>query len=122
MLDTALHAAATEFALALRQAPALVAYRAADAALAADTDAQAILSAVREQQHSIGQLQAAGLAPTQAQVDALRGHQAALRDCATLMAYLRATNEARAFLPKVAARVTAESGIEFARFAAGSTC
>ncbi len=122
MLDATLYAAASEFAVALRRAPALVAFRAAEAALAADTAAQAILSRVREQQLAIGQLQAAGLTPTQAQVEELRGHQAALRECATLMTYLRATNEARAFLPKVAARVTAELGVDFAKMAASGTC
>ena len=122
MLDPTLQEAAAELALALRQAPAIVAYRAADDALAADATAQEILAAVREQQQALGRLQAAGLSPTQAQLDVLRGHQQALRECATLLAYLRATNKARRFLPQVAARITAELGVDFAKMAASGTC
>ena len=122
MLDNELHQATLEFARTLRHAPAVVAYRAATEALDADMGAQALLTAVREQQLTLAQMQQTGISPTQLQIDALRRSQAALRDCETIMASLRATNEVKAFLPVVAQSLSRSLGFDYAQLVAPQSC
>ena len=122
MLDQALHQATLDFARALRHAPSVAAYRAATQAPEADPSAQAILADMREQQSTIVQLQQNGKSPTQAQVDAFRRSQEAIRTCETIMAHLRATNEVKAFLPVVARRITASLGFDYAQTVAPKGC
>ena len=104
MLSTELHEAAIEFGRALRQAPAVAAYRAAADALEADLAAQLLMADLREQQASYVRTQQAGLTPSQEQIDQLRLCQAAVRANEAIMAHLRATNDVKAFLPDVGAR------------------
>jgi cell fate (sporulation/competence/biofilm development) regulator YlbF (YheA/YmcA/DUF963 family) len=122
MLDTELQQATLEFAKTLRHAPAVVAYRAATEALDADLGAQALLTAVREQQLTLAQMQQTGISPTHLQIDALRRSQAALRDCETIMASLRATNEVKAFLPVVAQSLSRSLGFDYAQLVASQSC
>jgi len=122
MLDTELQQATIEFARTLRHSPAVVAYRAATEALDADMGAQALLTAVREQQLTLAQMQQTGISPTQLQIDALRRSQAALRDCETIMASLRATNEVKAFLPVVAQSLSRSLGFDYAQLVAPRSC
>lgn len=122
MLSTTLQEAAVEFGLALRQAPALAAYRAAADALDADPVAQRLVADLREQQIGLTRLQQSGLTSSQVQIDALRLCQAAVRANETIMAHLRATNDAKAFLPAVAAQVSATLGTDYATFAAPAGC
>ena len=122
MLDNELHQATLEFARALRHAPAVSAYRAATEALDADPDAQALLAVVREQQSTLVRLQEEGKSPTQAQIDAFRQSQAAIRESETIMASLRTTNEVKAFLPAVARYVTRSLGFDYAQLVAPQSC
>jgi cell fate (sporulation/competence/biofilm development) regulator YlbF (YheA/YmcA/DUF963 family) len=122
MLSQALHEAAGEFGRALRQAPVLAAYRAASAELESDAAAQALLADLREYQEALTRLQRSGLTASQGQIDALRLCQDAIRANPTIMAYLRAQNEAQAFLPSVAAEVSGSLGLDYARFAASGSC
>lgn len=122
MLSTTLQEAAVEFGQALRQAPALAAYRTAASALDADPIAQQLLGDLREQQIGLSRLQQSGLTPSQVQVDALRLCQAAVLANETIMVHLRATNEAKAFLPSVAAHVSATLGTDYASLAATASC
>jgi cell fate (sporulation/competence/biofilm development) regulator YlbF (YheA/YmcA/DUF963 family) len=122
MLDNELHQAALEFARTLRHAPALAAYRAAAEALDADLGAQALLADVREQQSTLARMQQSGISPTQLQMDALRRIQAALRECETIMASLRATNDVKAFLPVVAQSLSRSLGFDYAQLVAPQSC
>jgi cell fate (sporulation/competence/biofilm development) regulator YlbF (YheA/YmcA/DUF963 family) len=120
MLDHELHEATLEFARALRHAPAVAAYRAADEALDADNGAKALLADVREQQATLGRMQQSGLSPTQLQIDAFRHSQTTLRANEIIMAHLRATNEVKAFLPLVGRYLSASLGFDYAQLVAPS--
>lgn len=122
MLSTPLHEAAVEFGLALRRAPALAAYRAAADALDADPVAQRLLADLREQQIGFTRLQQSGLTPSQVHTEGLRLCQAAVRANKTIMVHLGATNDAQAFLPAVAAHVSATLGTDYANLAAPAGC
>jgi len=122
MLDTELHRATLEFARALGHAPAVAAYRAATEALDADPGAQALLAAVREQQSTLARLQEKGQSPTQAQIDAFRQSQAAIRESETIMTSLWTTNDVKAFLPVVARYVTRSLGFDYAQLVAPQSC
>ena len=122
MLSTDLHEAAVEFGRVLRQAPVVAAHRTAAQALEADLVAQGLLSGIREQQASLARMQQAGLTPSQAQIDKLRLCQQAVRGNATIMAYLRTTNEVKAYLPTVAAEISATLGTDYGALAAPSSC
>jgi cell fate (sporulation/competence/biofilm development) regulator YlbF (YheA/YmcA/DUF963 family) len=122
MLSTTLHEAAVEFGLALRQAPAFAAHRAAAAALDADPVAQQLLADLRERQISLSRLQQSGLMPGQVQIDGLRLCQAAVRANETIMVHLGATNDAKALLPTVATQVSATLGTDYANLAAPAGC
>ena len=122
MLDATVEAAAADLGRSLARVPALAAFRSADAALARDANAQLILASLREEQETLGRLQAAGLAPSQEQINALRVRQAAVRADPAIMAYLRATNEAQAYLPGVALRIGATLGLDFGRLVSSGTC
>lgn len=122
MLDLEVEAAATELGEALARVPAIASYRAAEAALDRDFNAQMILDHLREQQEMLGRLQRSGLTPSQEQIDALRVSQAAVRADLTIMEYLRATNEARAFLPGVATRISGMLGVDFERLVSSGSC
>ncbi len=122
MLSTDLHDAAVEFGRVLRQAPIVAAYRAASDALDADAAAQRLLADLRERQTELARMQRAGLIPSQAQIDALRLCQASVRANQAIMAHLRATNEVKAYLPTIAAEISATLGTDYATLAAPSTC
>jgi len=122
MLTTDLHEATVAFARALRQAPAVAAYRSAAAALEADPVAQAVLANLREQLASVTRTQQAGLTPSQEQLERLRELQAAVRANDTVMGHLRATNDVKAFLPVAAREVSAALGTDYAALVAPTTC
>jgi len=122
MLSTDLYEASIEFGRALRQAPAVVAYRAATEAFEADVAAQGLMADLRDQQGSLARLQQAGLTPSQEQIDRLRLCQTAVRSNAVIMAHLRASNEVKAYLPTVALEVSAALGTDYASLAAPTTC
>lgn len=118
MLSTTLSEAADRLGRALSQTPVLAAFRAASDALDKDEAAQRLLADLGERQDHLRRLQQAGLAPSQTQIDAFRLCQAAIRANETVMAHLRATNATRAYLPAVAARISATLGTDFGRLAA----
>jgi len=122
MLSTDLHEATSEFARALRQAPAVAAYRAAADALDGDPVARGLLANLREHQESLARTQRAGLAPSREQIDTLRLCQATVRANEAIMAHLRATNEVKAFLPTAALEVSAALGADYGQLAAQSSC
>jgi cell fate (sporulation/competence/biofilm development) regulator YlbF (YheA/YmcA/DUF963 family) len=122
MLDNELHQAALEFARTLRHAPAVAAYRAATEALDADPGAQALLADVHEQQLTLVRMQRTGLSPTQLQIDAFRRSQELVRASETVMASLRTTNEAKAFLPVVAQYLSKSLGFDYAQLVATQSC
>jgi len=122
MLDQALHQATLDFAGTLQHAPAVAAYRGATEALEADPGAQSLLADMREQQSTLVRLQQSGESPTQAQIDAFRRSQEAIRANETIMAHLRATSEVKAFLPVAARRVTASLGFDYAQIVAPKSC
>ena len=113
MLSTTLQEAAVAFGLALRHAPAVSALRAATEALEADPTAQRLLADVREHRVTLARLQQSGLQPSEEQIDALRLCQAAVRTNLTIMAHLRATNDVKAYLPSVAARISESLGTDY---------
>lgn len=122
MLSTTLNEAAVEFGLALRQAPAVSALRAATEALEADPAAQRLLADLREHQLTLARLQQSGLQASQEQIDALRLCQAAVRTNLAIMTHLRATNDMKAYLPLVAARIGESLGTDYAALIASTTC
>ncbi|WP_347349579.1 YlbF family regulator [Nigerium sp.] len=113
MLTPELHDAAQAFGRALRQTPAVAAYRAATDALADDVDAQRILMALRGPQASYVRTQQAGLPPSQEQIDQLRRSQERVRANEVLMNHLRATNAVKAYLPTVASDVSGALGADY---------
>jgi cell fate (sporulation/competence/biofilm development) regulator YlbF (YheA/YmcA/DUF963 family) len=121
-LSPILQEAATSFGRALAQTPAVTGYRAASEALNADLAAQALLAELREQQAAVARLQQAGLAPSQTQLEKLRLTQAAVRANETIMRYLRATNEVKAFLPSAAAQVSSTLGADYGSLVRPETC
>jgi cell fate (sporulation/competence/biofilm development) regulator YlbF (YheA/YmcA/DUF963 family) len=122
MLDHTLEDAASELGHTLARVPAIAAYRSAEAALARDANAQLILAHLRDQQETLARLQRSGLAPSQEQINTLRVSQAAVRADPTIMEYLRATNEARAFLPGAALRISGTFGVDFGRLVSSGSC
>ena len=122
MLSTDLHEATVEFARALRQAPAVAAYRAAADALDADIAAQLLMADLRKEQMSFARTQKAGLTPSQAEIDQLRHYQAAVRSNEVIMGHLRATNDVKAFLPTVALEVSGALGADYAKLIAPTSC
>ena len=122
MLSTELHEAAVDFGRALRQAPAIAAYRAAANTMDADPDAQRLMTDLREQLGTITRMQQAGVTPDQGQIDRLRQCQSAVRANGVVMDHLRATNEVKAFLPGVAREVSAALGADYASLIAPTSC
>lgn len=122
MLATTLNEAAVAFGLVLRRAPAVSALRAATEALEADPAAQRLLADLREHQLTLARLQQSGLAPSEEQIDALRLCQAAVRSNLTIMNHLRATNDAKAYVPSVAARIGETLGTDYAALIAPASC
>ena len=122
MLSATLHEAAIDFGLALRQAPVLATFRAAAEALDADPFAQGLMADLNDQQTALARLQQAGLTPSRGQIDALRLCQAAIRANDTIMAYLRAANEVKAYLPTVASEISQALGSDYASLIAPTSC
>ncbi|MDA8201681.1 MAG: YlbF family regulator [Chloroflexi bacterium] len=114
MLSTTLHEAAVAFGLALRQAPVVAAFRASADALEHDPIAQGLLEDLRIRQLELNRLQQSGLTASPQQLASLRLCQDAVRANSTIMAYLRATNDVKAFLPTVATQVSATLGVDYA--------
>ncbi|MGC8634242.1 MAG: YlbF family regulator [Candidatus Limnocylindrales bacterium] len=122
MLDPKVEAAASDLGRKLALVPAIASFRAAEAALNRDANAQLILNHLREQQELLGRLQRSGLTPSQEQIDALRVSQSAVRADPTIMEFLRATNEAKALLPGVGLRIGGTLGLDFGRLASSGSC
>jgi cell fate (sporulation/competence/biofilm development) regulator YlbF (YheA/YmcA/DUF963 family) len=122
MLTTEIHEATVEFARSLRQAPAVGAYRAAQAALDADPGAQALMAELRHLQQAFIETQQRGETPAPDAMDALRLCQADVRANEVIMAHLRATSEVKAFLPGVASEVSRALGTDYARLIAPTSC
>ena len=122
MLTTEIHEATVEFARSLRQAPAVGAYRAAQAALDADPGAQALMDRLRHHQQAFIETQQRGETPAPGAMDALRLCQADVRANEVIMAHLRATSEVKAFLPGVAGEVSRALGTDYARLIAPTSC
>jgi len=122
VLSTELQEAATEFGRALRQAPEVAAYRDAAATLDADPEAQRLLADLRERQGALGRVQQSGLTLSQEQIDLLRFCQAAVRENATIMGHLRATNDVKAYLPIVAGHISRALGADYANLVTPTTC
>ena len=122
MLTTEIHEATVEFARSLRHAPAVGAYRAAQAALDADPGARALLDKLRHLQQAFIETQQRGETPAPDAMDALRLCQADVRANEVIMAHLRATSEAKAFLPGVASEVSRALGTDYARLIAPTSC
>jgi cell fate (sporulation/competence/biofilm development) regulator YlbF (YheA/YmcA/DUF963 family) len=114
MLTTDINDAALAFGRALRQAPAVAAYRVAADAFEADSTAQQVLAALQDSQASYLHTEQAGLTPSEQQVDQLRHSQAAVRASEVLMSQLRATNTVKKYLPVVAGEVSAALGADYA--------
>ena len=122
MLSTEIHEAAVEFGRALRQAPAVAAYNATRAALDANPAALALMADLRRLQQRYVEVQRLGQAPAPEVVDELRRCQGDVRANAVIMAHLRATSEAKAFLPRVATEISRTLGTDFARLIAPTSC
>ena len=122
MLTTEIHEAAVEFGRSLRQAPAVGAYRAAQAALDADPDAQALMAELRHLQQAFIEAQQRGETPAPDAMDALRLCQADVRANEVIMAHLRATSDVKGFLPGVASEVSRALGTDYARLIAPTSC
>ena len=122
MLTTEIHEATVEFARSLRQAPAVAAYRAAQAALDADPHAQALMAELRHLQQAFIVAQQRGQTPPPDATDALRVCQADVRRNEVIMAHLRATSDVKAFLPGVATEVSRALGTDYARLVAPTSC
>jgi len=122
MLTTEIHEAAVEFGRSLNGAPAVSAYRVAQAALDADQDAQVLLHALRSAQGTFIAAQQRGQAPTPEVMEALRAAQADVRANEVIMAHLRATNDVKAFLPLVATEISRVLGTDYAKLIAPTSC
>lgn len=122
MLSTEIHEAATEFGRALRQAPAVSAYRSAQTALDADPQAQALVDELRHAQQSVIEAHRRGETPGPEAIEALRQVQADVRANEAIMAHLRATSEVKAFLPRAATEVSRALGTDYARLIAPTSC
>lgn len=122
MLTTEIHEATVAFAHALREAPAVSTYRSCRAALDASPEALGLMAELQLHQQQFIKAQAFGQTPTPELVDDLRRCQAAVRGNDAIMAYLRATNEVKAYLPTVAAEITKALGTDYARLIAPTTC
>ena len=122
MLTTEIHEATVEFGRALRGSPAVSAYRAAQVALDANPDAQALMAELRHLQQAFIEAQQRGEAPAPDAMDALRRCQADVRADEVIMAHLRATSEVKAFLPGVASEVSRALGTDYARLIAPISC
>ena len=114
MLTTDLHDAALAFGRALRQAPAVAAYRAAADAFEADRSAPQVMAALQAAQASYQRTKQTGLTLSHEQVDQLRRSQAAVRSNEVIMNHLRATNTIKTYLPVAAAKVSAALGADYA--------
>jgi cell fate (sporulation/competence/biofilm development) regulator YlbF (YheA/YmcA/DUF963 family) len=122
MLTTEIHEAAVEFARSLGQSPAVSAHRAAQAALDADAGALALLDRLRRLQQAFIAAQQHGDAYAPEAMEDLRTVQAEVRHNEVIMAHLRATSEAKDFLPLVAAEVSRALGADYATLIAPTSC
>jgi len=122
MLSTEIHEAAIEFGRSLRGAPALAAYRAAEAALDANPDAQALMADLRRFQQASIEAQQRGETPAPETTEALRRCQADVRANDVIMAHLRATSDVKAFLPLAATEVSQALGTDYAKLIAPTSC
>ena len=114
MLTTDINDAALAFGRALRQAPAVAAYRAAADAFEADRSAPQVMAALQAAQASYQRTEQAGLTLSHEQADQLRRSQAAVRSNEVIMNHLRATNTIKTYLPVAAAKVSAALGADYA--------
>jgi cell fate (sporulation/competence/biofilm development) regulator YlbF (YheA/YmcA/DUF963 family) len=121
MLTTEINDAALAFGRALRQAPAVAAYRAASDAHDADPSAPQVMATLQAAQASYQRTEQAGLTPSHEQVDQLRRSQAAVRSNEVIMNHLRATNTIKKYLPVAASEVSAALGADYASLIAPST-
>jgi len=123
MLTTDINDAALAFGRALRQAPAVAAYRAAADAFEADRSAPQVMATLQASQASYLRTEQAGLTPSHEQADQLRHSQAAVRSNEVIMNHLRATNTIKTYLPVAAGEVSAALGADYASLiAAPASC
>lgn len=122
MLTTEIHEAAVELGLSLNGAPAVSAYRAAQAALNADPNAEALMDELRYLQGTFIAAQQRGETPAPEAMETLRMCQADVRANEVIMAHLRATSEVKAFLPLVATEVSRALGSDYAKLIAPTSC
>jgi cell fate (sporulation/competence/biofilm development) regulator YlbF (YheA/YmcA/DUF963 family) len=122
MLTTEIHEAAVEFGRTLNVAPAVSAYRAAQAALDADPSAQALMDELRSLHGTFAAAQQRAETPAPAAMATLRMVQADVRANEVIMAHLRATNDVKAFLPLVATEVSRALGSDYAKLIAPTSC
>jgi cell fate (sporulation/competence/biofilm development) regulator YlbF (YheA/YmcA/DUF963 family) len=115
-LPPKLATATANLAEALRAAPPLATYRQAQADLAAEPAAQALLDHLMTNQNELRLKQMNGRI-TQADVDALRTLQNEVQENATIMAYVMAQQDALAYLPEVNQSISDWLGIDFAALA-----
>lgn len=111
--------ASENLAAALWAAPPFVDYRQAQADLEAEPEAQELLESLLVQQNDLRLKQMNGRI-TQTDIDTLRTLQSRVQANETIMAYVRAQQDALAYLPEVNQSISQWLGIDFAALAAGS--
>lgn len=114
--DGRARAAAQALAEALRRSEPISAFWQARAKLAADAEAQELLTRLSDRQRALVLKQQAGEI-TQAEIDDLRRLQSEAESHPVIGAYVRAVQEAQLFLPAVNAAISELLGFDFAGLA-----
>jgi len=120
-LDPSVERAAREFALKLRASPPIAAFWQAKARLEADEEAQHLLAELQQRQQALMLKQQIGSGITQAEIDALRRLQWEAQSNPVIMDYVKAQQQALAFVPQVNMEISQLLGFDFGGLAgAGS--
>jgi len=122
VLDPVLEEAAHVFALKLRAAPSIAAFRQAEARLEADVGAQRLLAELQERQQALMRKQQNGGDITQAEIDTLRRLQAEAQRNPMITAYFRAQQQAQGFLSQVNQEISQLLGVDFGALAGAGGC
>ncbi len=121
MLDPTVEIAAREFALKLRASSPIAAFWQAKARLEADEEAQGLLTELQQRQQALMLKQQNGSGITQAEIDALRRLQGEAQSNPVIMDYVKAQQQALAFVPEVNMEISQLLGFDFGGLAgAGS--
>ena len=121
VLDPSVERAAREFALKLRASPPIAAFWQAKARLEADEEAQHLLAELQQRQQALMLKQQIGSGITQAEIDALRRLQWEAQSNPVIMDYVKAQQQALAFVPQVNMEISQLLGFDFGGLAgAGS--